>query len=197
MRKVFFVIFIVAAFVLAVLLAWPLDMTFAGEAPPITPAEFGSAAAAHPIWSILAGQGFLGAVFVGLGGLAYKLLRPYIVAYMKGKNIDRLYLAVEAFVAQVNAEYTEGMKKANADGKLTKDEAAFVFSLCKQNLVIFMQSQGVDIIKEYGDAFVGALIEYVVSQLKNPVAKAVALPLSGSSGSAPLPESVTGGALPG
>lgn len=153
-----------------------------------------NAGEAHPLWLILAGEGFWGAIVVGIAGFVYKLARPYVVAWMEERKLARLYLAIEAYVAKNNADYVEGMKAANADGKLTKDEADVVFRKCKDNLVLFMRSQGTDIIKEYGDVFVDALIELLVSRLKNPVARAVAAPLSASFASAPLPPSLTDGA---
>lgn len=167
---------------------WP---ALASEAPPLTAAELGQEASS--VWLFLAGEGFWGAIVVALAGFVYKLLRPYIIAWVEQHKLGKLYLAVEACVADVNAKYVEGMKAANADGKLTEDEKDFVFGQCKQELAVFMRTQGVDIIKEYGDVAVDALIELILSRMKNPLARAVAAPLSGS---APLPPSVSLGVMP-
>lgn len=170
--------------------------TFEIADTPVASVSALNAAEANPIWLVLAGEGFWGAIVVGIAGFVYKLARPYVVAWMEERKLARLYLAIEAYVAKSNADYVEGMKAANADGKLTEEEAAAVFRKCKDNLVEFMRTQGTDIIKEYGDVFVDALIELLVSRLKNPLAKAVAGPLSASSVTAPLPPSVTDGVLP-
>lgn len=164
-----------------------------GLVPPVSPADFAADAAAseaHPVWLILAGEGFWGAIVVGLAGFAYRFLRPYVLAWLEERKLAKLFLAAEACVARNNALYVEQMKAANADGRLTEDEAAVVFRRCRENLVEFMRSQGVDIVKEYGDLFVDAIIELIVARLKNPLARAVAAPLSASSASAPLPPSV-------
>lgn len=157
--------------------------------PPVTLSDFGGEAAemAHPLWLILAGEGLWGAIVVGLVGLIYRFARPFVISWMEERRLAKLYLSVEACVAQSNAQYVEGMKAANADGKLTKEEAEYVFAQCRANLIEFMRTQGVDIVKEYGGAFVDGLIELLVSRLKNPALKAVIAPLSGSA-SAPLPE---------
>ena len=164
----------------------------ASEVPPLTAAELGEEAS--NVWLFLAGEGFWGAIVVALAGFVFKLLRPYILAWVDQHKLGKLYLAIEACVANINATYVEGMKAANADGKLTEDEKHFVFMQCKQQLIIFMQTQGVDIIREYGDVAVDALIELILSRMKNPLVKAVVGPLSGS---APLPESVSLGVMPG
>lgn len=189
MRKIPIVLIAITACVI-------VGRVLAGDVPPITAADFAGIASesAHPIWLILAGQGAWGAIFVGLVGLVYKLARPYILAWMTERKMARLFLAVESFVSGENAQFVEGMKAANADGKLTEEEKSLVFGRVKQNLIIFMQSQGVDIIKEYGNVFVDGVIEFVVAQLKLP--KAVSIPLSGSLDSPPLPSSVTDGAMP-
>ncbi|MCD8349900.1 MAG: hypothetical protein LUC93_04730 [Planctomycetaceae bacterium] len=161
------------------------------EVPPLTAAELFPEA--HPMWLFLAGQTFWGAIVVGIAGFAYKLLRPYIIAWLEDKKLAKLYLAVEACTAQVQVVYVEGMKAKNADGKLTEDDKLFVFNQCKQTVIAFMQTQGIDIIKEYGDVVIDAIIELIVSRMNNPLMKAVAAPLLDS---APLPPSVSQGAMP-
>lgn len=167
------------------------NAALASEVPPLTAAELSPAA--NQIWLFLAGEGFWGTIVVGVAGFVYKLLRPYILAWVEEHRLRKLYLAVDACVAQTHAVYVEGMKAASADGKLTEDDKKFVFSQCKNSVIVFMQTQGVDVIREYGDVAVDALIELILSRMKNPLARAVAGPLSAS---APLPPSVSEGATP-
>ncbi len=161
------------------------------DVPPLTAAEFSQEA--HPVWLFLSGNGFWGALFTGIAGFIYKLARPYLLAWLEERRFAKLYLSGETCVAGVNRVYVEGMKAAHADGKLTEDKKNFVFNKCKQELVAFMQSQGVDIVKQYGDAFVNFLIELIVARMKNPFVKAVAAPLPDSP---PLPPSVSQGVMP-
>ncbi|MCD8352433.1 MAG: hypothetical protein LUC93_17655 [Planctomycetaceae bacterium] len=161
------------------------------EVPPLTAAELSPEA--HPLWLHLAGQTLWGGIVIGIARYLYKLARPSIVEWIQDRKIAKLYFAVEACSAQVQATYVEGMKAANADGKLTEDEKLFVFTQCKQMAVAFMQTQGVDIIREYGDVVIDAVIELIVSRMNNPLMKAVAAPLDASP---PLPPSVSHGAMP-
>lgn len=163
-------------------------VALSSEVPPLTAAELSPEA--NPLWLFLAGQTFWGAIVMGIAGYAYKLARPFILTWMQDRKLAKLYLATEACTAKTNAVYVEGMKSAKADGKLTKDEAKFVFNECKQTVIEFMQTQGTDIIKEYGDVVVDALIELILSRMKNPVVRSVAIPLDDSP---PLPSSVMHG----
>ncbi|MCC8190894.1 MAG: hypothetical protein LIP77_09740 [Planctomycetes bacterium] len=80
------------------------------------------------------------------------------------------------------------MKKANADGKLTVDEVAYVRQQCREYIISFMAAQGVDALKEYGLVVIDMLCEWMLARLKVPSAvKAVAAPLSASA-SPPIPE---------
>ncbi len=154
--------------------------------PPLTAAQLDGAVAetsveANPLWMILAGQGPWGAAVMGIAALLYRMFRPMILTWMAEKKLERLYLAAESSAALMNVTYVEGMKKANADGRLTQDEKLFVFAQCKSQLVQIMKTQGVDIIKEYGDDLVNGVIELVVSRLNIPAPmKAVLRPLSAS-----------------
>lgn len=173
-----------------------VTQAMAGTVPPITAADFAGMASesAHPIWLILAGQGALGVILAGIAGLLYTLVRPYILAWMAERKLTKLFLAVESFVSGANADFVEEAKARSKNGKLTVEDKNYIFGRVKQSLIIFMQSQGVDIIKEYGDVFIDGIIELIVSRLKLP--KAVSIPLSSSPASAPLPPSVTDGAMP-
>lgn len=178
-------------FVVAGFAALCVRFAVAADVPPLTAAELSPAAG--PIWLFLAGEGFWGAIVLGVAGFVYKMARPYVLAWVGERKLAKLYLAVEACVAQTQAVYVEGMKAANSDGKLTEDEKDEVLSACRRAVVAHMRTQGVDVLKEYGDAFVDALIELVLSRLQNPLVKAVARPLPDS---APLPPSVSEGATP-
>ena len=181
MRKIVFSVVVLVALAMLAFATFGLAV----DVPPLTAAELSPEA--HPIWLILAGEGFWGAIVIGVAGFVYKIARPYILTWVKERKLAKLYLAGEACAAQTRAVYVEGMKAANADGKLTEDEKLFVFTQCKQGMIAFMKSQGEDIIKEYGDIVVDALIELIVSRMGNPVLKAVAAPLPDSA-SLPIPE---------
>lgn len=145
------------------------------DVPPLTAAELSPEA--NPFWLFLAGDGLWGTIVIGIFGFAYKLLREYIIAWVKDRKLSALYLAIESCVAKINAIYVEGMKASNADGKLTEDEKRFVLTQCKAEAITFMRGQGVDIVKEYGESAINALIELIVSRMNNPLMKAVAAPL--------------------
>lgn len=194
-RKVVLVAALFLLFIVAALIAWPWEWTFAGDVPALSAQEIPESPEAHWVWLMLAGEGVLGALFIGLATLLYTIVRPYIQAVLKEKGFWELYETTEAFVAKHKAKFTDHMKAAHADGKLTQEEAQFIFTHMKAELIAHFQAHGRDIVKEYGEAFIDALIEWVLSKL-NWQSKAVAVPLSSSSDSAPLPESVTQGVMP-
>lgn len=177
-------------------LAFLAPPVLGGSVPPVAASDFAVAAteAAHPIWSFLAGDGFWGALVIGVVSFVWRWLRPYVLAQAKQRELENMFLACEAFVANSMTKYTERYKAANADGKLTRDEAEEIFYNTKQDFVLFMQSQGRDVVKLYGDRFIDAMIEFIVSRFNMP--KAVSIPLSSSPASAPLPSSVTDGTMP-
>lgn len=158
--------------------------------PPLTAGELTASPEASWIWLFLSGEGLWGSIFVAVFGIIYKVVRPILLDWLKSRRLDKLYLAAETCATAMRQKYVDGMKAANADGKLTKEEAEQVFNDCKNVLRQYMLTQGIDIIKEYGDEVVNVIIEYIVGQLKNPIARAVALPLDDSP---PLPSSVMHG----
>lgn len=142
---------------------------------------------ASEIYKILAGEGFWGAIVIGVAGFLYKLCRPYVATWCEERKLMRLFLAVESCAAQTNAAFVEPIKRDSADGKLTKGEAAEAKELTRRAVVNWFISEGVDIMNEYGNVAVDAIIELIVSRMNGKVAKAVARPLSDSA-QPPLPD---------
>ncbi|MCC8189071.1 MAG: hypothetical protein LIP77_00350 [Planctomycetes bacterium] len=145
-------------------------------------------AAASSFWLILAGEGTWGAILVAVVGVLWKFAKPYLDEWAERRKLDKLLLAVETGVGGCKALYTDELKKANADGKLTADEVAYIRRKCREYIVSFMAAQGVDALKEYGPVVIDMLCEWMLDRIKLPSAvKAVAAPLSASV-SPPIPE---------
>ena len=169
-------------FIFVVIMGILVGGCLAMGAAPVTVADFGGAVEspeASSIWLILAGEGTFGAILFGILGVVWKIAKPYLDEWASKRRLDRLLFAVESGVSGCQAIYVEGMKSANKDGKLTDDEKKIVFSECKRYIVNFLKTQGVDVIREYGDGVVDWLIESILSRLKlnNALAKAVVPPL--------------------
>lgn len=184
---------VLLALVALVVFACPATMLFAGDIPGVSAADFESPEA-KAIWSILAGQGPWGALLFGIIAVLYAIFKPMISAWVKSKVSDshatfiaNLYNIVEAGVLGVKQTYTDVVKAASADGKLTEDEVKEAKARCRQFVIDHFKAQGVDILKEYGHAALDMLIEAVLARFKmdNPVVRAVALPLPDLAPSAP------------
>lgn len=159
---------------------------FAGDVPGVSAADFESPAAGA-IWSILAGQGVWGAILFGVLGLLWRIGRPFLEEWARSRRLETLYLAVETGVGGVQATYVEAIKQASQNGKLTEEQKAAAFALCRNYVISFLKTQGIDVIREYGDAILKMLIEHILSRLKinNPAARAVIAPLPDLAPSAP------------
>ena len=151
----------------------------AGDVPAVTAGEFvvDASGEASLLWSILAGQGPIGVILFGLLGLIWKFAKPYVDVWARNRKMESLFLASESAVQGVSAVYTDEIKRASADGKLTKEEAARARNMAVDFVVDFMRAQGIDVVKEYGLGVIQLVIESALARIKNPVAKAVAVTL--------------------
>lgn len=162
-------------------------LAFSGDVPGVTAADFDSPEAAA-IWSILAGQGVWGAILFAIVGVVWKVAKPYLDEWMRQRRLSTLWDAATTGVIGALQTYVEAAKSENG-GKLTEDMAAHAREMARNYMVAFMKTQGVDILREYGQDVLDYLIEAILRQLKldNAALKAVTAPLSAS---APLPPSV-------
>lgn len=136
---------------------------------------------ANAIWGILAGHGLWGAIVTAVMTVIWAFAKPHLDDWAKRCRLDKLFMAVETGVVGCKALYTDEMKKANGDGKLTKDEVNYIREQCRDYIVQFMAQQGVDALKEYGPHIIDMLCEWMLSRVKSnavaSVAKAVVPPL--------------------
>lgn len=148
--------------ILAIILSPALVL--AGDVPPITVAEFEQEASL--LWQILAGQGVWGAIIFAVVTAVWRIGKPYLDDWMHDKKMARLYDAVVIGVTNTLATYVEAAKAASTDGKLTEAEAAHARDLARQYVVSYMKTQGVDVIKYYGEDIINGIIERVLAMLK-------------------------------
>lgn len=182
MKRFAFVLVTFLVVCTAVFAGSAFDWHFAADVVPgVTPLDFQAAASpeASAIWSILAGQGTWGVLIFAIMGVVWKFARPYLEAWLAERRLAKLFHAVETGVMSVKEAYSDAVKAAHADGKFTAEEAAAARDKAKAVAIAYMKSQGVDVVKEYGHAFLDSLIEYVLAMLKieSKVAKAVIAPL--------------------
>ena len=139
---------------------------------------------ASVIWTILAGQGVWGGLIFAVLGIIWKWGSPYLEEWIKARKLEKLMLAVEAGVYGTWQVYTEAIKEASKDGKLTEAEARMAREMAKTFVINFLKTQGIDVIKDYGHALLDYLIEYILGKMK---LEAVVAPLSDLA-PGPLPE---------
>ena len=173
---------------LVALALWPAALAFATEVPPITAAEFADSQEAAFVWQLLAGQGVWGAILFLVVGGVWKVAKPYLDEWMRERRLITLWNAVTTGVVGALQTYVEAAKVAGG-GKLTEEQAAHARELARTYVISFMKTQGVDVIREYGQDVLDYLIEAILRKLKidNAALKAVATPLSASA-SLPIPE---------
>lgn len=157
---------------------WPAALAFATDVPPITAAEFSSSPEAAFIWQFLAGQGAWGAVLFAVIGIVWKFAKPYLDEWMRQRRLTTLWEAVTTGVTGAMQTYVEAAKAAGG-GKLTEEQAAHARELARTYTISFMKTQGVDVIREYGQDVLDYLIEAILRRLKidNTALKAVLAPL--------------------
>lgn len=177
------------------------SLALAGDVPPVSAADFGTAfdvaegEAAAFIWQLLAGQGVWGVILFAVVGAVWKIAKPYLDEWMRQRKLATLWDAAVAAVAGTMQTFVDAARMENG-GVLTKEKAAEAKEKARQYIISFMKTQGVDVLREFGQDVLDYIIEAVLAKLKvnNALAKAVVTPLSAS---APLPPSVTQGAMPG
>lgn len=170
--------FLLLALMALVFCVWPAALAFAIDVPPITAAEFADSPKASFIWQFLAGQGAWGAVLFAIVRVVWKFAKPYLDEWMRQRRLATLWNAVTTGVVGALQTYVEAAKAAGG-GKLTEEQAAHARDLARTYTVSFMKTQGVDVIREYGQDVLDYLIEAILRNLKidNAALKAVVAPL--------------------
>ena len=80
---------------------------------------------------------------------------------------QRALEVVEAAVWRTYEEYVRGMKQASENGKLSLNERREAQERARQNAVDYGMDRGIDIVAEYGEAYLMALINRVVARQKS------------------------------
>ena len=170
--------FVLLALVALTFCVWPAALSFAGDVPPITAAEFTDSPEAAFIWQLLAGQGAWGAVLFAIVGVVWKFAKPYLDEWMRQRKLSTLWDAATTGVVGALQTYVEAAKDENG-GKLTEEMAAHARDLARSYIIAFMKTQGVDVIRVYGQAVLDFMIEAILRKLKldNAALKAVVAPL--------------------
>ena len=163
-------------------------IAFGANVPPISAAEFADGPEAAFIWQFLAGHGTWGAILFAVVGVIWKIAKPYLDTWMKERKLATLWNAATTAVVGALQTYVEAAKAENG-GKLTAEMAAHAREIARNYMVAFMKTQGVDVIREYGQDVLDYMIEAILRMLKldNAALKTVAAPLSDSV-SLPIPE---------
>lgn len=184
-------------YVALLLLTVFVGAAFAVDVPPVTPPDFTSSPEAAFIWQTLAGQGVWGAILFAIISIVWRFAKPYLDEWMRQRKLSILWETATTGVIGATQTYVEAAKAGNG-GKLTEEQAEHARSLARTYIITFMRTQGVDVLREYGEEVLNYIIEAALRMLKieSAATRAVAVPLSESSDSAPLPQSVTEGVMP-
>lgn len=75
---------------------------------------------------------------------------------------EALILGVQA----VQAEYVEALKRGNADGKLTPEEAKEAKDLALAKAKTLASAQGLKVMQAWGEDKLSALVELVLNRIK-------------------------------
>lgn len=157
MRRLFFI----------AVLGFTLGAVAFGVEPP-SPQEFGNPIvvdAVAPWWGVLVGDGFWAVVIGGILGAVYKVLRPVLLSWLHQHRLGQLFVIVETGVSGFKATLTDKYKQAGG-GKLTPSQAAEIKAACKVYILHFAATQGIDVLREYGDDVINILIEWMLEKIK-------------------------------
>jgi hypothetical protein len=115
-----------------------------------------------------------------LGGVVYALVRflPQITAYLKTKaneveafrktQIDDAIIdALSVSVSNVGESYVKDLvAKKEGDGKLTDEEKKEARSKAVGQASEILKAKGIELLKEYSDDAIAAIIRYIVDKTK-------------------------------
>ena len=129
-------------------------------------------------YTALAGVGIVGALIYGILRIAYGFARPYLLAWAEKMRFKTIYEEIEKAVLSVKQTYTDAVKEASKDGKLTEEAKDKALNMAKARAIELLKLRGIDVLKEFGEGMLNWLIEAMLGKLKlTGAAKAVAIPL--------------------
>jgi hypothetical protein len=85
----------------------------------------------------------------------------------QGRRYGKALRALEAGVEQTYRTYVQALKEANEDGRLTEEERRRARELAKETAVLYGRTEGVDVIRELGSAYLDLWIAKIVKRLKS------------------------------
>lgn len=158
---------------------------FGSDIPVISPSDFSGSEASY-LWHVIAGTGILGAIVTAVVKIVLVYVQPLIDTWVAKHRVQLLYDIIYDGVKGCYELYTKEYKAANADGKLTTDEIAYIRNECQEYIKSHLTHAGVDLLKEFGPRGIDRLCEMMLARIKSEELKAALAPLPGSE-SPPLP----------
>ncbi|HIJ74473.1 MAG TPA: hypothetical protein HPP83_10275 [Candidatus Hydrogenedentes bacterium] len=110
-----------------------------------------------------AGLTILGTV---LGGIWTFFKSTSWYARQRRRRYYRAIEALEAGVEQTYRTYVRAIKEASADGRLSDEERRHARQLAREAAIAFGRTEGVDVLRELGEAYIDLWIAKLVQRLK-------------------------------
>lgn len=133
---------------------------------------------ANTLVQLLSGNGVWGAIFIAVAGIVWKIARPHLQAWLRDRNLNLLFNAVDIGVVFTDEMVVQPLKKKlaeNGGGPITQEQYEDVKEQCKQKIYTILEEQGAAWMKTACATLIDAAIEKALA--KHKVLKAVAAPL--------------------
>ena len=116
--------------------------------------------------SILQSEAGLALVGSILGGVwtFFKSCDWYV--RIRRRRYSQALRALEAGVEQTYQTYVRAIKESSADGRLSEDERRQARQLARETAIAFGRTEGVDVLRELGEAYLDLWITKLVNRLK-------------------------------
>jgi len=111
-----------------------------------------------------AGLTVLGTVLGGLWAF-FKSTNWY--ARLRRRRYYRAVQALEAGVEHTYRTYVRAIKEASADGRLSEEERRRARAMARDAAVAFGRSEGVDVLRELGEAYIDLWLSRLVQRMKH------------------------------
>lgn len=114
-------------------------------------------------WFSEAGLTFVAVVF-GAVWTAFRSTEWY--GRVQERRIARAIHALEAGVERTYRTYVQAIKTSSADGKLSEEERRRARELAKETAILYGRTEGLDVMRELGEAYLDLWIGKLVKRLK-------------------------------
>lgn len=84
----------------------------------------------------------------------------------RDRRYSRALEALEAGVERTYRTYVQAIKEASDDGRLTEEERRRARELAKETAILYGRTEGVDVLREVGEAYLDLWIAKLVKKLK-------------------------------